>query len=181
MIDEICSIHLLTRAIIDSPLELKEIFNNCNEFFGTMYIYKITNKNYENSNQKNITVIVTNMPNLDVYDKIELLKISSKIEENKEYTNNIIEWKNKTIYIKKNDNDDYEYMNFFDIFPSTIENIKSEHLISSVSLKVHFDFNKNRFMFSDKKSGPHFSDEEISDIIYSIKKKKNPFGQTPPI
>ena len=99
MIDEICSIHLLTRAIIDSPLELKEIFNNCNEFFGTMYIYKITNKNYENSNQKNITVIVTNMPNLDVYDKIELLKISSKIEENKEYTNNIIEWKNKTIYI----------------------------------------------------------------------------------
>jgi hypothetical protein len=44
MIDEICSIHLLHRAIIDSPIELKKIFNNCNEFLGNMNIYKIINK-----------------------------------------------------------------------------------------------------------------------------------------
>lgn len=171
MIDVILSVHILKRSLLDIPDELNYIFKNCNDFFGDMHIYKIFMNDIE-------IILITNISRKDltIYDKIEFLKVFDETENNIKNTNynnldQIYEWKLKTIYFKKNYDEDYEYMNFFDIFPS----------INNFSLKFYFDFKHNKFMFTDKKSGLHFKEEEINKIITTIKWKKNPFSQTPMI
>lgn len=171
MIDNICSIHFLTRSLIDIPEEINYIFKECKDFLGNMYIYKVfNNEDY---------IIITNISkkDLNIYDKIEFLKNTDNLQEelfnnNKNNRiNKINEWKLKTIYIRKNYDEDYDTINFFEIFPS----------INSFSLKFYFDFNENKFMYTDKKSGPHFLKDEINSIIKTIKWKKDPFIQTPMI
>lgn len=172
MIDNICSIHFLTRALIDIPDEINYIFNKCNDFLGKMYIYKVFNKEDY--------IIITNISKIDlnIYDKIEFLKITDNLQDEifnnnnqKDKKNKVNEWRLKTIYIRKNYDEDYDTINFFEIFPS----------INNFSLKFYFDFNENKFMYTDKKSGSHFLKDEIKSIIKMIKWKKDPFIQTPMI
>lgn len=165
MIDDICSIRLLTRCFIDISDELKYIFEECKDFLGgNLYIYKIINKN------KN-AIIITNISKeeLNIYDEIEFLNITNNIQI--EINNQINNWRSKTIYIRKNYDEDYDNINFFNIFPS----------INDFGLKFYFDFNHNKFMFTDKKSGPHFTKKELDNIIKTIKWKNDPFSQTPMI
>lgn len=171
MIETIYSVHILTHSLIDIPDEIGYIFKTCNDFLGDMYMYKVFMENME-------LILITNIPrnNLTIYDKIEFLRIFDEIQNNIKNTNDnnldqIHKWKSRTIYLKKNYDEDYEYINFFDIFPS----------INNFSLKFYFDFNHNKFMFSDKKSGPHFTEKQINNIISVIKWKKDPFVQTPMI
>lgn len=169
MIDTIYSVHILTRSLVDIPEELDYIFKSCNNFLGDMHIYKVFMDNIE-------LILITNIPrdNLTIYDKVEFLKVFDEIQNNMKNIDNtnldlIYIWKSRTIYFKKNYDEDYEYINFFDIFPS----------INDFSLKFYFDFKHNKFMFSDKKPGPHFTKNQINNIISVIRWKKDPFAQTP--
>lgn len=169
MIDIIYSVHMLKRSLVEIPEELDYIFKSCDNFLGDMYIYKVFMDDI-------CLVLITNIPrhNLSVYDKMEFLKVSDEIQNKNKDDNNfdqIHKWRSRTIYFKKNYDEDYEYMNFFDIFPS----------INDFSLKFYFDFKHNKFMFTDKKSGPHFTVNQINNIISVIKWKKDPFVKTPMI
>jgi hypothetical protein len=165
MIDTIYSAHLLKNALTDIPKEIDSIFKNCNDFFGNINVYKI-------SIEKKDTIIITNIEknNLSIYDMVEFLRISKEIENTEEKNMDLInKWRLKTIYLKKNYDEDYDYMNFFDIFPSD----------NPFSLKFYFDFEHNKFMYSDKKGGPHFTENQLKYIEQKIKIKKNPFDETP--
>lgn len=166
MIDTIYSAHLLKNALTDIPKEIDRIFKNCVEFFGNINVYKICIEEKD-------TIIITNIEkhNLSIYDMIEFLRISKEIENIEEDNNMslISRWKSKTIYLKKNYDEDYNHMNFFDIFPSD----------NPFSLKFYFDFEHNKFMYSDKKGGPHFTEDQLKYIEQKIKIKKNPFNETP--
>lgn len=165
MIDVIYSAHLLKKALTDIPKEIDRIFKNCIDFFGDIKVYKI-------SISEKDTIIITNIEknDLSIYDMMEFLRISKEIENVENNNISLInKWKSKTIYFKKNYDEDYNYINFFDIFPSN----------NSFSLEFYFDFNHNKFMYTNKKGGPHFTENQLKYVEDMIKIKKNPFNKTP--
>lgn len=167
MIDTIYSAHLLKNVLKEIPKEIDIVFKSCTEFFGNINVYKICIK-------EKCTIFITNIEkqNLSIYDMIEFLRISKEIYDIEDSNMNLINsWRSKTIYLRKKYDDDYDYMNFFDIFPS----------VNAFSLDFYFNFEHNKFMFSDQKSGPHYKKEEIDNIIKMINIKESPFAKTPSI
>lgn len=163
MRDTIYSASLLKNHNI--PKEIDRIFKNCNVFLGDINVYKI-------HIIKEITIIITNIEkqDLSIYDMIEFLKISEEIKNKEDNNIDLIQkWKNRTIYLRKYNDEDYDYINFFDIFPSD----------NSFSLIFYFDFKDCKFKYSDKKGGPHFTENQLKYIERKINIKKDPFVKTP--